>query len=214
MPILLLVRHGENDYSRAHRLAGRLPGVHLNERGKRQAEALAAALAGIPLRAVYSSPLERTLETARPIAKAHNLQPVRLAGLIEADVGTWQGKYIRRLALTKAWRAIQQAPSRARHPAGEGILAVQERVASAMELICRRHGRRDVVACVTHADLIKLAVAHFIGLPLDRFQRLGCDTGSVTALYVGDLGATLLRLNLLPPFELGLGSRGRARPAS
>jgi len=204
MPTLLLIRHAENDYSKRGRLAGRLPGVHLNERGLQQAEELAGALAGAPLRAVYSSPLDRALETAAPIARASGLKIIRDPGLLEADVGSWQGKSVRRLALTRYWRVVQQSPSRAGHPGGESFLETQTRIVSALEKICSKHAARAMLACVMHADPIKLAVAHYIGLPLDHFQRLACDTASVTMLAVHPSGARLLWLNRRPPFELKL----------
>lgn len=201
MPILLLIRHGENDYSKNGKFAGRIPGVHLNERGQKQANELAEALAEIPIKAIYSSPLERAIETAEPIAKARGLKIIQAPGLLEADLGQWQGQSIRRLARTKYWRVVQHAPSRAGHPGGESFLQIQTRVASALEAICAKYKPRDILACVFHADPIKLAVAHFIGLPLDHFQRLACDTGSVTILFVSESGAQLLRLNQRPPFN-------------
>lgn len=201
MPILLLIRHGENDYSKKGRFAGRMPGVHLNEHGQKQAEALGEAFKGVPLKALYSSPLERAMETAAPIAKACNLKIVQDARLLESDIGHWEGKSIRRLARTKYWRTVQQSPSRAGHPGGETFIQTQTRIVSALDAICAAYKPRDVIACVFHSDPIKLAVAHYIGLPLDRFQRLGCDTASVTALYVGDSDARLLKLNQRPPFD-------------
>ena len=203
MPLLLLIRHAENDYSKRGRLAGRLPGVHLNERGRGQALDLAEALRGAPIKALYSSPLQRALETANPIGRVLDLAVQREPGLIEADVGEWQGRSLRRLALTKKWRTFQQSASRARHPGGESILETQARVVVALEAICSRHPSRELVACVFHSDPIKLAVAHYIGLPLDHFQRLGCDTASVTLLAVSTTSARLLWLNRQPPFDLG-----------
>ena len=202
MPLLLLIRHGENDYSKKGRLAGRLPDVHLNERGQKQAEELAQAFASIPLKAIYSSPLERAMETASPIAKACGLKVIQEPGLLEADVGEWQGRSIRKLALTKYWRVIQRAPSRAGHPGGESFVQTQTRIVSALEALCARYKSRDMIACVFHADPIKLAVAHFVGLPLDHFQRLACDTASVTMLVVHETGAHLIWLNHRPPFDL------------
>ncbi len=199
MPLLILIRHGENDYSKKGRLAGRMVGVHLNERGRKQAEELATALAHAPIKAVYSSPLERAVETADPIAKALNVKIKIEAGLLESDVGQWEGKSVRRLALTRYWRVIQRAPSRARHPGGESFMQTQGRIVAALDAICARHKPRDLVACVFHADPIKLAVAHYIGLPLDQFQRLGCDTGSATLLAVWESGAQLMWLNRKPP---------------
>jgi len=202
MPLLLLIRHGENDYSKKGRLAGRLPGIHLNNRGKEQAEELGKALSDTPLKAIFSSPLERAVETAIPIAQTRGLKIIEEQGLLESNVGDWQGQSIRRLAITKYWRIIQQAPSRAGHPGGETFLQVQSRVMLTLDEICRRFKPQDVIACVFHADPIKLAVAHYIGLPLDRFQRLACDTASVTMLAVSDSGAQLIWLNHRPPLDL------------
>ncbi len=201
MPILLLIRHGENDYVKKHRLAGRLPGVHLNERGQQQAQALAEALKDVPLAAVYSSPLERAVETATPIASAHRLEVQIEAGLLETHVGKWQGRSWKVLKRTKAWKIVQSAPSRFQFPEGETFYQCQSRVVATLDAILRRHKPKDIIACVFHADPIKLAVAHYIGLPLDHFQRLGCETGSVTILHLGDSGAGLMKLNQRPPFE-------------
>jgi probable phosphoglycerate mutase len=151
---------------------------------------------------VYSSPLERALETAEPIALALHLAVRPEPGLVESDVGKWQDRSVRRLALTKAWRVVQAAPSRAAHPGGESILQIQTRVVLTLDRICSQYRPRDLIVCVFHADPIKLAVAHYIGLPLDHFQRLACDTGSVTLLGVGESSARLFWSNRQPPFEL------------
>lgn len=201
MPILLLIRHGENDYSKKGRFAGRLPGIHLNDRGQKQADELGKALAETPIKAIYSSALERAMETAAPIAQARKLNIIQEPGLMESNVGKWQGQSIRKLALTKYWKIVQHAPSRAGHPGGESFLQTQTRITSALDAICAKYKPRDIIACVFHADPIKLAIAHYIGLPLDHFQRLGCDTASLTMLSVGESGASLMKLNQHPPFE-------------
>jgi broad specificity phosphatase PhoE len=167
-----------------------------------QSARLAETLKQAPLVAVYSSPLERAVETAGPIAAAHGLKVAVDPGLIETDVGKWQGRSLRALNLNKLWRVVQRAPSRAQFPEGESFYECQSRVVRALDLICARHKARGLIVCVLHADPIKLAVAHYIGLPLDHFQRLGCDTGSVTALAVGEMGAQLMWLNRRPPFEM------------
>jgi probable phosphoglycerate mutase len=201
MPLLLLIRHGENDFTKKHKLAGHTPDVHLNERGQGQAQALGAALKDVPIKAIYSSPLERAIETATPIANARGLEIQMEKRLIETNVGKWQGRSLAALRLQKAWRVIQSAPSRAQFPEGETFYECQTRIVSALDSIARMHKPKDIVACVFHADPIKLAVAHYIGLPLDHFQRLSCDTGSLTALYVGEAGANLIKLNQRPPFD-------------
>jgi len=201
MPLLLLIRHGENDYTKKHKLAGHLPDVHLNERGQKQAQDLADALKEVPIKAIYSSPLERAQETAIPIATACRMEVQTEAGLIETNVGKWQGRSLASLRLQKHWKVIQQAPSRAQFPEGETFYECQTRIVLALDTIIRKHKPQDIIACVFHADPIKLAVAHFIGMPLDQFQRLGCDTGSISALHIGDMGANLIKLNQRPPFD-------------
>ncbi len=198
---LVLIRHGENDYTKKGKLPGRLPDIHLNERGQKQAQALAETLKNVPLKAVYSSPLERAMETAAPIAETHQLKILQQPDLMDTHVGKWQGRSWKTLRLTKAWKTVQGAPSRFQFPEGETFYECQARVVAALDAVCRKHKSKDIVACVFHADPIKLAVAHYIGLPLDQFQRLGCDTGSVTALHVNETGAHLLKLNQRPPFD-------------
>lgn len=201
MPLLLLIRHGENEYVKTGKMAGRLPGVHLNERGHQQAADLAKALADVPLKAIYSSPLERAVETAEPIADGRKFKIQLRPELMDTDIGKWQGRTLKQLTRIKKWRLVQQAPSRFRFPEGESFLETQTRLASCLDEIAATHKPKDIVAVVFHADPIKLAVAHYIGLPLDHFQRLGCGTGSVTFLYVGEGSAHLMRLNQKPPFE-------------
>ncbi len=202
MPLLLLIRHGENDFVKTGKMAGHTPGVHLNERGQKQAQALAEALTQVPIKAIYSSLLERAMETAEPIAGSHKLQVIQESGLMEANMGKWQGKSIKTLRLTNAWKIVQNAPSRFQFPDGESFMDVQARIVDALEAMVKKHNKpRDIVVAVFHADPIKLAISHFLGLPLDHFQRLSCDTGSVSALYVGEMGANLIKLNQRPPFD-------------
>jgi len=177
-------------------------GVHLNETGREQAEQLADSLRKMPIKAIYASPLERAMETAQPLGKAIGLEVQRAPGLLETDVGAWQGKSVRRLALSKYWKIVQRSPSRAGHPAGETFVQTQTRIVSAIEGICAKHRAKDMIALVFHSDPIKLAVAHFIGLPLDHFQRLACDPASVTMLWLGPSSARLIWLNRQPPFNL------------
>ncbi len=202
MPLLLLIRHGENDFVKTGKLPGQRAGIRLNERGQAQAQALGEALKDIPIKAIYSSPLERAMETAGPIAQARSLQIIPEPNLLDADVGKWQGKSLKVLRLTNAWKIVQHSPSRFQFPEGESFIDLQTRIAKALEGIVKKHNKpKDILAVVFHADPIKLAVAHFLGLPLDHFQRLSCDTGSLSAIYVSDMGANLVKLNQRPPFE-------------
>jgi probable phosphomutase (TIGR03848 family) len=201
MPLLLLIRHGENEFVKTGKMAGRMPGVHLNERGRQQAEELAAALSDVQLKAVYASSLERAVETAEPIAAGHKLEIKLCPDLMDTNIGKWQGRTLKQLRRLKKWKIVQQAPSRFTFPEGESFLQNQLRIVSTLDEIAASHKPKDIVAVVFHADPIKLAVAHYLGMPLDHFQRLGCDTGSVTVLYVSEMGAHLVKLNQRPPFD-------------
>lgn len=202
MPLLLLIRHGENDFVKTGKLPGQSAGIHLNEKGQKQAQALGEALVQVPIKAVYSSPLERAMQTAEPIAVSHKLAIQEESGLMDAHVGKWQGKSINALRLTNAWKIVQHSPSRFQFPEGESFMDLQTRIVNSLESIVRKHKNpKDIVAVIFHADPIKLAVSHFLGLPLDHFQRLSCDTGSLTALHVGTMGANLIKLNQRPPFD-------------
>lgn len=195
MPILILIRHAENDYVKKARMAGRLPGVHLNERGKAQAQALAQKLADAPIKAIYSSPLERAIETAAPLAEALKLEVQIRPGLLETDVGEWTGQTLKSLRRLKVWRTVQAAPSLFRFPGGESFAETQHRICREIEAICAEHEPKDLIACVTHADPIKLAAAYYLGLPLDNFQRLAVAPASMTVLSIGETSSQLINLN-------------------
>lgn len=199
MPVILLVRHGENEYVKKGRLAGRKPGVHLNDKGLAQARALAEGLGNLPIKAVYSSPLERTIETAAPLAEKLNLEVVPREGLLEVDYGTWQDKTLKQLARRKLWKTVQSAPAHARFPEGESFGQAQLRIASELTALSELHSPKDLFVCVGHSDMIKLAVAYFLGLPLDLFQRLMVQPASVSTLHLApNQGARLINLNHIP----------------
>lgn len=198
MPTILLIRHGENDYVKKNRLAGRMDGVHLNDKGRAQAQALASHLAKAPIKAVYSSPLERTIETAEPIAEAVGLEVIPRPGLLETDYGTWQNKTLKQLQRRKLWKVVQRAPSLARFPEGESFAETQQRISGEIELLCSEHKPKDLIVCVGHADPIKLVVAYYLGLPLDLFQRLTVNPASISAIHIGESGSRLLALNFDP----------------
>jgi probable phosphomutase (TIGR03848 family) len=202
MPVFLLVRHGENDYVKKGRLAGRLPGIHLNKNGRGQAQTLAEKLSSAPVKAIFSSPLERALETAEPIARALNLEVAQRPGLIEVDVGEWQDQRVKGLSRQKLWKIVQGAPSRMKFTGGESFADAQHRICQELEMLAGQHEAKDLVVCVTHSDPIKLAVAYFIGMPLDTFQRLHISPASITALLLGEGPAHLLTLNYEISFSL------------
>lgn len=199
---LLLIRHAQNDWV-GKKLAGWTPDIHLNDEGRAQAQALAQRLSGVPLAAVYSSPLERTLETAQPLADAHGLGVQVRDGLGEARYGRWTGRSLEELKDEELWPVVQVYPGGARFPEGESMREVQARIVAELDAIRDAHGG-ETVAVVSHSDPIKMAVAHYLGLPLDLFQRLVISPASVTAFAFARLGPRLVVLNhveALPSFE-------------
>jgi probable phosphomutase (TIGR03848 family) len=202
MAIVLFIRHGENQYVKTNRLAGRIPGVHLNKKGRKQAKTIAKKLAGSNVKAIYSSPLERCMETADPIAAALGLDVVSRPGLIEVDFGEWEDRKLKKLRRHKLWKLVQGAPSRLRFPNGESFSEAQHRICREIDALVALHEPTDIIVCVSHSDMIKLAIAYYIGLPIDMFQRLHIAPASVTALYLGELGSGLLTLNYEFSFTL------------
>ena len=202
MPILLLIRHGENDFVKENRLPGRRPGIHLNKHGQEQAAALTESLQKMPIRAIYASPLERAVETAEPLARALGLEIQLRPGLLDTNVGEWEGLLIKKLRKLPLWKQVQEQPSEVRFPGGEAFLELQERLVSEIEAIRAAHKQKDLVAVVFHCDPIKLVLAHYIGLPLNSFQKLGVAPGSVSILMIGRSRVHLAALNLKPPFVI------------
>jgi probable phosphoglycerate mutase len=194
MAIILMVRHGQNDMV-GKKLAGRLPDIHLNETGRTQARQLAAAFSGLPIRAIFSSPLERTLETAQPIAEEHDLPVEILPDLLEIDFGGWQGQDLEELRKGSDWDQVQEHPADFRFPKGESFTEAQQRMAACLTHISERCQKDDLVVCVGHSDMIRLAVAHFLGVPLNEFQRLRIETASVTVLYLSEGKANFGAIN-------------------
>lgn len=193
MTTLLLVRHGHTDAA-GKRLTGRAPGVHLNELGRRQAERLVERLQGVRIDAIVSSPLERCRETAAPLAKARGRAVDVGRAWIEVGYGEWTGRSISQLRRTKLWRRVMLAPSNVRFPGGESLLEVQGRAVDASLDIAARHARGTIVV-VSHADVIRLLVAHLAGMHADHLQRLSIDTASITAVSISDGFPRLLTLN-------------------
>lgn len=205
MTTIILVRHGENDWVKKNRLAGWIPGVHLNANGQEQAAATAARLALLPIKAVYSSPVTRCLETAVPIAHHHNLPIIELAELGEVHYGKWEGRKIKKLSRKKSWHAVQHYPSRFRFPQGEALREAQFRAIQALEQLSSAHAK-DTLVVVTHADLIKMVLAHYLGMHLDLFQRLVISPASISVLALLENGVVrVLRINdtgaLQPPSD-------------
>jgi probable phosphoglycerate mutase len=192
--LVLLVRHGQTSTTGVV-LPGRAPGLHLSDDGRRQAEAVATRLAGIKhIAAVYASPLERARETAAAVARARHLA-VRIArGLLECDFGEWTGGKLAQLGKKPEWQVIQRYPSGFRFPGGESFTEMQTRITSTLARLVERH-RGNTIVAVSHADPIKAAVAHALGIHLDLFQRIVIATGSITAIAYRREGPAILTVN-------------------
>lgn len=183
MTIFLLIRHGENDWV-GKKLAGRLPDVHLNKNGHQQAQKIADVLKDAPIKAIYSSPMERTIETATPLAEKLGLQIVQKPDLQEIDFGDWQGKSIKQLARRKLWKTVQNNPQEMVFPGGESFSGAQIRLAECLKSISQEHEEVDVVACFSHSDSIRLLVAYFLNMQLNDFQRVAIHTASVSVIHL------------------------------
>lgn len=180
MQLVLLIRHGLAEY-KPGRLYGWTPGVHLSAEGRDQVKRLAERLEPVKLNAIYSSPLERCSETAQAILAGRKLNIDVVEGLGEVKYGSWQGKTFKSLIKQPLWRTVQMVPSQATFPGGESLLAMQTRGVLAIEEIRKKH-KQGTIAVVSHADMIKALVAHYLGLHLDLFQRIHIDTASLTAI--------------------------------
>jgi probable phosphomutase (TIGR03848 family) len=191
--LLLLVRHALTDVT-GRRLSGSTPGIHLSEQGRVQAKDVAERLTPLRLAAVYASPLERCVETAEAIAEPRDMAVDRMAALEEVGYGAWTGKSFAQLTRTALWKKVQHAPSSVRFPGGETLVEAQVRVVTALEALAARHPKATV-AVVSHADIIRLSLAHFAGVHMDLFQRLIVSPASVSAVLLGDRIPRILRMN-------------------
>ncbi|WP_283615353.1 histidine phosphatase family protein [Mycolicibacterium poriferae] len=196
---VLLLRHGRSTSNTAHTLAGRSPGVDLDDRGREQAEALVERIGSLPIRAIVRSPLLRCGRTVEPLAAALGVEPAVDDRLAEVDYGAWTGRKLGDLVKEPLWAVVQQQPSAAVFPDGEGLAAVQARAVSAV----REHDRRlaeehgtDVlwVAC-THGDVIKAVLADALGTHLDSFQRINADPASVSVIRYTTLRPFVVHVN-------------------
>lgn len=194
MAYILLIRHGENDYTKTGRLAGWTAGVSLNQTGQTQARQLAERLEKAPIAAIYSSPLQRCQETAAPLAELKGLDVETLQGIAEIHYGKWQGKRLSKLRKHKLWPVVQTRPSAMVFPKGEAMRSAQTRAIDTIELLSQKH-RNEMVAVFSHADIIKMIVAHYLGTPLDLFQRIAINTASVSSLYINQGTPYILGVN-------------------
>jgi probable phosphoglycerate mutase len=192
--LVLFVRHGQTPTT-GKKLPGRAPGLHLAPKGVEQASRAGERIAKLErVKAVYASPMERTQETAAPIAKACKLRVRTHKGLIEADFGEWTGKNLSALRKKPEWATVQRYPSGFRFPGGESFPEMQTRMTGAVADLVARHPGEAIVA-VSHADTIKAALADAAGTPLDLFQRIVVSPCSVSAVLYTSTGPIVLAMN-------------------
>jgi broad specificity phosphatase PhoE len=193
MTTFYLVRHGACD-GLGETLWGRMANVCLNEEGKTQAQRLAEQFRSVQLDAVYSSPLERALETAEAIGRSANLEVKQSAALNEIDFGDWSGKSFDALSHDEHWRRFNTQRSVTKIPGGESFLDAQARVIAELQRLSEVHKDKRV-AIVSHADVIKAAVGYVAGTPVDLVQRFDISPGSVSIIAIDDYNTKLLTVN-------------------
>jgi len=192
---VLLVRHGLTPTT-GRLLPGRSAGLHLSDEGQRQAEAAAQRIARLKsVTAIYASPLERARETALPIAKARGLAVRIERGLLELDIGAWTGSSLARVSRKPEWQRVQRYPSGFRFPEGESFTEMQTRITGTLAELVARH-RGGTIVAVSHADPIKAALAHALGMHLDHFQRLVIAPASITTIAYGATGPVVIGVNV------------------
>lgn len=196
MTVFYFVRHGVTAHT-GHKLTGWMEGVSLTDEGRGQAERAAESLADVDLEAVYSSPIDRTRETAEIVARPHRLKVKTSKGIGEVGYGAWTGRPLKVLARTKLWATLQKWPSSVRFPEGDTLREVQVRAVEETERLRERHPKGHVCV-VSHADTIKLVLAHYMGIHIDLFQRIFIAPASVSVLHIGEHGPQILSLNALP----------------
>ena len=201
MATVILLRHGRTSANATGTLAGRTPGVHLDDVGRGQAAKAAERLAVVPLAELVTSPLERCRETAKAVA-AHQQgrpRPHTDKGLTECDYGEWQGRKLRDLARLALWKTVQSNPSAATFPGGESLSEMQARAVSAVRrrdaAVAEAHGADAVWLAVSHGDLIKSVLADALGMHLDLFQRINVDPAAISVIRYTDARPYVLASN-------------------
>ncbi|MFC9360036.1 histidine phosphatase family protein [Rhodococcus sp. NPDC057014] len=209
---VVLLRHGRSTSNTAHTLAGRSPGVELDDRGREQAQAVVARLADVKIEEIVHSPLLRCEQTVEPLARARGLTPVVEHRLVEVDYGDWTGRELKVLLEEPLWKIVQQHASAAVFPGGEGLAQVQARAVAAVRehdaRLAELHGRDVVWVACSHGDVIKSVLADALGAHLDGFQRIVAEPASISVvrytstrpyvLKMNDTGADLSGVNVPP----------------
>ncbi len=218
---MILLRHGRSTANSAGVLAGRSPGVALDEHGQAEVKTLVERLATVPLAAVVSSPLQRCRETVSPLAQARELEVTVDDRFVEVDYGEWTGREVRKLGKERLWKVVQSHPSAVVFPGGEGLAALQARAVAAVRewdaKLAAEHGPHVLWLVCTHGDIIKAVLADALGMHLDGFQRIVVNPCSVSAVSYTETRPFVQRVNdsgsdlqsLVPPKR-----RRRRRPSS
>jgi probable phosphomutase (TIGR03848 family) len=196
---LILLRHGRSAANATGVLAGRTPGVELDDTGRAQAEKLVERLAGVPLAELVSSPMLRCEQTVAPLAADRGLVPVGEPELAEVDYGSWTGSELKRLVKEPLWKVVQSHPSAAVFPDGEGLAGMQARAVAAVRRhgarIAAEHGPAAVWLACSHGDVIKAVLADALATHLDNFQRIVVDPGSISVVHYTDTRPFVARVN-------------------
>ena len=197
---LVLIRHAHSEANAAGILSGRLPNVHLSEKGLAQSEQLAVRLGNFPVSNLRISPMERCFETISPwinsIVMPNNprFEPIIDEELTEVDYGLWSGKKLSFLSKNKLWKTVQESPSRMYFPKGEGIAQMQSRAMTSVHEAVSSKAKGSAVI-VSHGDVIKSIVASALGMHLDEFQRIVIDPASISILDYSTMKPRVLLLN-------------------
>lgn len=199
MATLILLRHARSAANGSGVLAGRSAGVGLDETGQRQADGLPERLGEVPLSELVSSPLQRCGETLAPLAGRRGLEPVLEQNLAEVDYGEWTGRKVKDLTEEPLWKVVQQHPSAAVFPGGEGLAEVQSRAVRAVRehdaRVSAEHGAQAVWVACSHGDVIKSVLADALGMHLDGFQRLVVDPCSISVIRYTETRPFVVKIN-------------------
>lgn len=194
---VLFIRHGRSSANTSGVLAGRSPGVHLDDVGERQVGELGRRLKEVPLHCVVTSPLERTRQTAAALASARDPAPAVHVDdrFVECGYGDWTGRELKALAKEPLWKTVQNHPSAVVFPGGESMLAMQERAVGSVRSWNAEVGEKGLYAVVSHGDVIKAVLADALGMHLDHFQRIVVDPASVSIVTYGPTRPFVHRVN-------------------
>jgi broad specificity phosphatase PhoE len=196
MAYFYLVRHGSNDVL-GKALAARLPNIHLNPEGREEARRTAEALKGKGITRVISSPMERARETASALAERLGIGVELSEDVNEIAFGDWSGKPMAELESSNGWKLFNSYRSGTRIPDGELMIESQCRVIRLLQKL-RTEQPDGVFAIFSHGDPIKLAVAYYLGVPVDLFTRIEISPGSYSLLRLEECGPQILAVNVCP----------------